>query len=229
MRSTTRKHQFNSQIPPTIGRTQWHNWGTARQLRERNAYNRSVGLPEWERLFTRDELDNLRACAVAQIDDSDLGSSSESGQLENGCVAREVKPSPPPWRARDDASKPPEQALVQKLTQTAKLPRKSRSADPGYAICADEAITIQPGAKSSIETGTKVVPPPGTYARIAPWSGIGPNIGIQLGAGVNDDSYCGCISVLIFNHSKVAFEVKNGGRDCASYIRANLKPYHQRG
>ena len=87
---------------------------------------------------------------------------------------------------------------------------KSRSADPGYEICADEAITIQPGAKATIETGIKVVPPPGTYARIAPWSGIGPNIGIQLGAGVKDDSYCGCISVLIFNHSKKAFEVKMG-------------------
>jgi dUTP pyrophosphatase len=210
MQPIKRRHQFNSQIPPHIGRTQWNGWSDNRKLRERNAYNRSVGLPEWERLFTRDELNNLRACAVAQIDDSDLESSSESGQLENGCVAREVKPSPPPWQARDDASKPPEQALVQKLTQTAKLPRKSRSADPGYAICADEAITIQPGAKSSIETGIKVVPPPGTYARIAPWSGIGPNMATQLGAEVNDDSYCGCIRVSIFNHSKKDFKVNMG-------------------
>ena len=43
--------------------------------------------------------------------------------------------------------------------------------------------------------------PPGTYARIAPCSGLATQNFIDVGAGVVDSDYWGEIKVVLFNHS----------------------------
>ena len=48
--------------------------------------------------------------------------------------------------------------------------------------------------------------------RIAPRSGLAVKHSIDTGAGVIDSDYRGEVKVLLFNHSEVDFEVKEGDR-----------------
>jgi hypothetical protein len=56
------------------------------------------------------------------------------------------------------------------------------------------------------------VAPPGTYARIAPRSGLIVKHGIDLGAGVIDEDYQGEIKVVLINNSTIPFQVRPGDR-----------------
>lgn len=51
-----------------------------------------------------------------------------------------------------------------------------------------------------------------TDGRIAPRSGLAVKHFIDTGAGVIDSDYRGEVKVLLFNHSEVDFEVKEGDR-----------------
>ena len=48
--------------------------------------------------------------------------------------------------------------------------------------------------------------------RIAPRSGLAVKHSIDTGAGVIDSDYRGQVKVLLFNHSEVDFEIKEGDR-----------------
>ena len=52
--------------------------------------------------------------------------------------------------------------------------------------------------------------PPGTYARIAPRSGLTIRNFIDVGVGVVDLDYRGKIKVVLFNHSAEDFAVQAG-------------------
>ena len=52
--------------------------------------------------------------------------------------------------------------------------------------------------------------PPGTYARIAPRSGLAIRNFIDVGAGLVDSDYQGEIKVVLFNHSAEDFVVQAG-------------------
>jgi len=55
--------------------------------------------------------------------------------------------------------------------------------------------------------------PEGTYARIAPRSGLAWRHGIQVGAGVVDSDYTGEVKVVLFNQDpSLPFEVRRGYR-----------------
>ena len=54
--------------------------------------------------------------------------------------------------------------------------------------------------------------PPGTYARIAPRSGLAIRKFIHVGAGVVDSDYQGKIKAVLFNHSTEDFAVQAGDR-----------------
>ena len=49
--------------------------------------------------------------------------------------------------------------------------------------------------------------PPGTYAQIAPRSGLAAKNFIDVGSGVVDSDYSGEIRVVLFNHSAEGFVV----------------------
>ena len=63
-----------------------------------------------------------------------------------------------------------------------------------------------------IDTQISIAPPPGTYGRIAPQSGLAAKNMIATGAGVIDVDYRGVVLVLLFNHSDEDFRVKQGDR-----------------
>jgi dUTP pyrophosphatase len=71
---------------------------------------------------------------------------------------------------------------------------------------------IPPQERAVVKTGLSVACPPGTYARIAPRSGLAVKKFIDCGAGVVDADYRGEVGVVLFNFGKEPFEVKKGDR-----------------
>lgn len=63
-----------------------------------------------------------------------------------------------------------------------------------------------------VPTDLSIACPPGTYARIAPRSGLAAKNFIDVGAGVVDADYRGNVTVILFNFGKSEFVVKKGDR-----------------
>ena len=77
---------------------------------------------------------------------------------------------------------------------------------------ANEATVIPQGERRVISTGIAIATPAGTYARIAPRSGLAAKHSIDIGAGVIDQDYRGEVKVLLVNNSKHPYPVKPGDR-----------------
>ena len=78
----------------------------------------------------------------------------------------------------------------------------------GYDLCATNSCVIPSQGKGTIETRLAVSLPPGTYAWIAPHSGLAIRTFIDVGAGAADLDYWGEIKVALFNHSTKDFAVQ---------------------
>ena len=76
-----------------------------------------------------------------------------------------------------------------------------------------------------METGLPVALPSGTYARIAPHSGLATQSFIDVGAGVVDSDYLGEIKVVLFNHSADDFVVQASDR-IAQLILERIRTPH---
>lgn len=59
--------------------------------------------------------------------------------------------------------------------------------------------------KAVIKTDLSIAIPSGTYARVAPRSGLAVKHFIDTGAGVVDEDYRGAVGVVLFNHSDKDF------------------------
>lgn len=68
------------------------------------------------------------------------------------------------------------------------------------------------GGKAIIKTGLSIAIPAGTYARIAPRSGLAAKRMINVGAGVVDYDYRGEVGVVLFNHGTEDLPVAVGDR-----------------
>jgi dUTP pyrophosphatase len=66
--------------------------------------------------------------------------------------------------------------------------------------------------RAVVPTGLSIACPPGTYARVAPRSGLAVKHFIDTGAGVVDEDYRGAVGVVLFNHSDADFVVRRGDR-----------------
>jgi len=116
-------------------------------------------------------------------------------------------------KAQVVASVAEENALrVQKLRPDAILPVRGSRDAAGFDLSAVEAATVQAGGKAIIKTGLRIAIPWGTYARIAPRSGLAAKKMIHAGAGVVDYDYRGEVGVVLFNHGTEDFEVAPGDR-----------------
>ena len=82
----------------------------------------------------------------------------------------------------------------------------------GYDLCAASNYVISSRGKGTVEIGLAVSLPPGTYARIAPRSGLAIRNFIDVGVGVVDSDYQGEIKVVLFNHSAEDFAIQAGDR-----------------
>ena len=101
---------------------------------------------------------------------------------------------------------------VKCLRDSAVLPVRGTAGAAGYDISAASGCVIPARGKGTVDTGLAVSLPPGTYARIAPRSGLAYRHFIDVGAGVVDSDFRGEIKVILFNHSAEDFRVQAGDR-----------------
>jgi len=102
--------------------------------------------------------------------------------------------------------------LVKRTNPAASLPVRGSAAAAGFDLAAAEANIVKAGGKAIIKTGLSIAIPDGTYARVAPRSGLAAKKMIQVGAGVIDYDYRGEVGVVLFNHGTEDFEVQVGDR-----------------
>ena len=77
----------------------------------------------------------------------------------------------------------------------------------GYDLHVASSYVILCWGKGTVEIGLVVALPSGTYARIAPRSGLAICNFIDIGVGVVDSDYSDEIKVVLFNHFAKDFKV----------------------
>jgi len=102
--------------------------------------------------------------------------------------------------------------LVKRLRPSAVLPVRGSDAAAGFDLSASEGSVVPAGGKAIVKTGLSIAIPEGTYARIAPRSGLAAKHMINTGAGVVDYDYRGEVGVVLFNHGPQEFPVAAGDR-----------------
>ncbi|XP_048574360.1 deoxyuridine 5'-triphosphate nucleotidohydrolase-like [Triticum urartu] len=101
---------------------------------------------------------------------------------------------------------------VKKLSANAVLPSRGSALAAGYDLSSAVEAVVPARGKALVATDLSVAVPHGTYARIAPRSGLAWKHSIDVGAGVVDADYRGPVGVVLFNHSDADFAVKPGDR-----------------
>ncbi|GAB2303729.1 hypothetical protein Dimus_038950 [Dionaea muscipula] len=113
---------------------------------------------------------------------------------------------------------------VKKLSDKAILPSRASPLSAGYDISSAIETKVPARGKAFVATDLSIGIPDGTYARIAPRSGLAWKHSIDVGAGVIDADYRGPVGVILFNHSDVDFEVKVGDRIAQLIIEKIMTP-----
>ncbi|XP_057975662.1 deoxyuridine 5'-triphosphate nucleotidohydrolase [Malania oleifera] len=113
---------------------------------------------------------------------------------------------------------------VKKLSETAVLPSRASPLSAGYDLSSAKEMKVPARGKALVPTDLSIAIPEGTYARVAPRSGLALKHSIDVGAGVIDADYRGPVGVLLFNHSDVDFEVKAGDRIAQLIIEVIVTP-----
>jgi len=101
---------------------------------------------------------------------------------------------------------------VKRLSSKAILPSRGSALAAGYDLYSANACVVPARGKALVPTDLSIAIPEGTYARIAPRSGLAWKHAIDVGAGVIDADYRGPVGVILFNHSDQDFEIKAGDR-----------------
>ncbi|KAK2379915.1 deoxyuridine 5'-triphosphate nucleotidohydrolase [Trifolium repens] len=113
---------------------------------------------------------------------------------------------------------------VKKLSDKAVIPTRGSTLSAGYDLSSAVDTKVPARGKSLIPTDLSIAVPQGTYARVAPRSGLTWKHSIDVGAGVIDADYRGPVGVILFNHSDVDFEVKIGDRIAQLIIEKIITP-----
>lgn len=110
------------------------------------------------------------------------------------------------------------------LNENARAPTRGSVHAAGYDLYAAEEKTIPANGRGLIDLGISMSIPEGTYARIAPRSGLAVKSGLTTGAGVIDYDYRGPVKVMIFNHSTEDFNVTIGDRVAQMILEKIVTP-----
>ena len=102
--------------------------------------------------------------------------------------------------------------LVKKLSPAAILPSRASSGAAGYDLSSSKDCIVPARGNALVPTDLSIAIPSGTYARIAPRSGLAWKYSIDVGAGVVDFDYRSAVGVILFNHSDADFTIKAGDR-----------------
>ncbi|XP_037428706.1 deoxyuridine 5'-triphosphate nucleotidohydrolase-like [Triticum dicoccoides] len=113
---------------------------------------------------------------------------------------------------------------VKKLSDKAILPSRGSALAAGYDLSSAVETVVPARGKALVATDLSIAIPEGTYARIAPRSGLALKHAIDVGAGVIDADYRGPVGVVLFNHSEADFAVKPGDRVAQMIIQVIATP-----
>ncbi|KAL6893629.1 hypothetical protein ACP4OV_007727 [Aristida adscensionis] len=113
---------------------------------------------------------------------------------------------------------------VKKLSDKAVLPSRGSALAAGYDLSSAAETVVPARGKALVPTDLSIAIPEGTYARIAPRSGLALKHSIDVGAGVIDADYRGPVGVILFNHSDADFAVKPGDRIAQMIIQVIETP-----
>jgi len=118
--------------------------------------------------------------------------------------------------AMSSSSSPPSDIIsslqVKLLSENAIMPKRGSSLSAGFDLSSSENTIIKAGERGLVKTDLSIACPPGTYARIAPRSGLAVKKFIDVGAGVVDADYRGPVGVVVFNFGVEDFTVEPGDR-----------------
>ena len=104
---------------------------------------------------------------------------------------------------------------VQRLDSGLPLPAYAREGDAGLDLYAAETVTLAPGARAAVGTGSAVAIPPGCAGFVLPRSGLALRQGVSLvnTPGLIDAGYRGEIRVILINHDlEATVTVSRGDR-----------------
>ncbi len=103
-----------------------------------------------------------------------------------------------------------------KLSNGAVVPKYQSAGAAGCDLHAllTEPVVIQPGETALIPTGLFIEVPAGFEAQVRPRSGLAAKHSVTVlnSPGTIDSDYRGEVKVILINHGKQDFEVKNGER-----------------
>ena len=88
---------------------------------------------------------------------------------------------------------------IKKLSEKAIVPTKVRNTDAGYDIYSVESYELKCGERKAFKTDITFAIPNTLYGRVAPRSGLAVKKGIDVLAGVIDNSYRGELLVALIN------------------------------
>ncbi len=100
--------------------------------------------------------------------------------------------------------------IIKKLSEHATIPTRATPESAGADLYSAYDYVIKPRSKQLCKTDLQMICPPGSYARIAPKSGLTHHNFIDAGAGVVDPDYRGNVGVILFNFSARDFVIKRG-------------------
>jgi dUTP pyrophosphatase len=106
--------------------------------------------------------------------------------------------------------------LIKKLSNKVKLPKYKTIGSSGMDLTAvtNKKINIKPKEKKLIPTGISVAIPNNYEIQIRPRSGLAAknSVSVLNTPGTIDSDYRGEIKVILINHGKKKFKIKNGDR-----------------
>jgi dUTP pyrophosphatase len=101
-----------------------------------------------------------------------------------------------------------------KLREQAVIPRYEHNNDSGLDLISIEDVEIESGESRLVKIGISIELPPNTEAQIRPRSGLAlkHKITVLNTPGTIDEGYRGEIGVILINHGKTSFQVRQGMR-----------------
>lgn len=129
----------------------------------------------------------------------------------------------------------PSAKLVIRITQDEDcrdipLPAYETPESSGMDLRSKKSYVIEPGASRLVETGIKIILPPGYEAQVRPRSGLALKKGVTVlnTPGTVDSDYRSHVGVIIINHGDDDFQISKGDRIAqlviCPVVRAALRP-----
>ena len=117
--------------------------------------------------------------------------------------------------------------LIKKLNSKAQIPKYKTEGSSGMDLMAlvENPIKIKPNESALISTGISIAIPNDTEVQIRPRSGLAAKSSISVlnTPGTIDSDYRGEIKIILFNHGKEEFTVKNNDRIAQMVLMPILK------